>query len=85
MSDGLRILILAGPNGAGKSTFAREYLPNEGQCPTFVDADLIAAGISPFEPEKAAVRAGRLMLQEIDRHVAARNNFAQLFRVIHRS
>jgi adenylate kinase family enzyme len=58
-----RVLILAGPNGAGKTTFAREFLPDEAQCPTFVNADLIAAGLSPFSPETAAMRAGRLMVQ----------------------
>lgn len=71
-----RIIIIAGPNGAGKSTFAREFLPNEAGCPVFVNADLIAAGLSPFAPEKAALRAGRLMLEEIQRHVATRESFA---------
>ena len=60
-----RILIIAGPNGAGKTTFATEFLPNEAHCPLFVNADLIAAGLSPFAPEVAAVKAGRLMLQRI--------------------
>lgn len=60
-----KILIIAGPNGAGKTTFAREFLPNEAGCLQFVNADLIAAGLSPFVPEVAAVRAGRLMLQTI--------------------
>ncbi len=63
-----RIIIIAGPNGAGKTTFALEYLPNEADCPVFVNADLIADGISPFAPEIVAVRAGRLMLEEIRRH-----------------
>ena len=53
-----RVIIIAGPNGAGKSTFAREFLPNEAGCPIFVNADLIAAGLSPFAPEDAALRAG---------------------------
>jgi len=44
--------MLAGPNGAGKTTFAREFLPREGECPTFINADLIAAGLSPFRPEE---------------------------------
>ena len=76
MNEEKRILIVAGPNGAGKSTFAREYLPNEAGCPVFVNADLIAAGLSPFEPESAAIRAGRLMLEEIDRYVASGTSFA---------
>jgi predicted ABC-type ATPase len=71
-----RILILAGPNGAGKTTFAREFLPDEAQCPTFVNADLIAAGLSPFNPETAAMRAGRLMVQLINEHVARGDSFA---------
>ena len=49
--DRRRILIIAGPNGAGKSTFACEYLPNEAGCPLFVNADMIAAGLSPFATE----------------------------------
>ena len=76
MADGLRVIIIAGPNGAGKTTFAREFLPNEAGCPVFVNADLIAAGLAPFAPATAAVRAGRLMLQELDRHFNARANFA---------
>ncbi|MEO6065867.1 MAG: AAA family ATPase [Lysobacterales bacterium] len=75
VESGPRIVILAGPNGAGKSTFARQFLPHEAASPAFVNADLIAAGISPFEPQKASIRAGRLMLQEIARHIAARESF----------
>ena len=60
-----KIVIIAGPNGAVKTTFAREFLPNEADCPIFVNADLIAAGLSPFLPDLAAVKAGRLMLREI--------------------
>jgi len=60
-----RIVIISGPNGAGKTTFAREFLPNEANCPTFVNADLIAAGLSPFAPDLAAFKAGRLMLEAI--------------------
>ncbi len=71
-----KIVIIAGPNGAGKTTFAREFLPSEGDCPVFVNADLIAAGIAPFQPEAAAFRAGRLMLQEIANHAANGRNFA---------
>jgi predicted ABC-type ATPase len=71
-----KIVIVAGPNGAGKTTFAREFLPNEAGCPTFVNADLIAAGLAPFQPETAALRAGRLMLEEIARHAADGRSFA---------
>ena len=53
-----RILIIAGPNGAGKITFAKEFLINDAQVSTFVNADLIAAGLNPFEPERGAVQAG---------------------------
>ena len=56
------IIVIAGPNGAGKTTFAREFLPHEANCPDFINADLIAAGLSPFQPESVALRAGRLML-----------------------
>ena len=76
MTDDLKVIIIAGPNGAGKTTFAREFLPNEAGGPIFVTADLIAAGLAPFAPETAAVQAGRLMLQEIARHFAARESFA---------
>jgi predicted ABC-type ATPase len=71
-----KIVIIAGPNGAGKTTFALEFLPNEAGCPVFVNADLIAAGVSPFQPDTVAFRAGRLMLQEIERHADAGRSFA---------
>jgi predicted ABC-type ATPase len=60
------VYIIAGPNGAGKTTFAREFLPNYADCRNFINADLIAAGLSPFFPEREAFRAGRLMLEEIE-------------------
>jgi predicted ABC-type ATPase len=76
MSAQQRVIIIAGPNGAGKTTFAREFLPNEAGCPIFVNADLIAAGLSPFAPEQAAIRAGRIMLEEIAEHVRRFEDFA---------
>src|SRR5207249_4946478 len=76
MKSEKKIVIIAGPNGAGKTTFAREFLPNEAGCPVFVNADRIAAGLSPFAPETAAVRAGRIMLDEIKAHARAGDNFA---------
>jgi predicted ABC-type ATPase len=75
-APGKKIVIIAGPNGAGKTTFAREFLPNEAGCPVFVNADLIASGLSPFAPQASAVRAGRLMLEEIRSHVRAGRSFA---------
>jgi predicted ABC-type ATPase len=60
-----KIIIIAGPNGAGKTTFAREFLPNEAGCPQFINADLIAAGLSPFAPEVAAIKAARIMLESM--------------------
>jgi predicted ABC-type ATPase len=59
------LYIIAGPNGAGKTTFARKFLPQYVQCLEFVNADLIAGGLSPFAPERAAIHAGRLMLEQI--------------------
>jgi predicted ABC-type ATPase len=71
-----RCFIIAGPNGAGKTTFARRYVPGLGGSVHFINADLIAAGLSPFEPQLAAVAAGRLVLRELTRLVAAREDFA---------
>jgi predicted ABC-type ATPase len=71
-----RILIIAGANGAGKTTFAEEFLPNEAECPEFVNADLIAAGLSPFQPDQVAFAAGRLMMDRIHGLVSAGKHFA---------
>ncbi|MEN6332695.1 MAG: AAA family ATPase [Phycisphaerales bacterium] len=71
-----KIVIIAGPNGAGKTTFAREFLPQEADCPDFINVDLIAAGLSPFDPDRATLRAGRIMLEEIKRRVLAGESFA---------
>jgi predicted ABC-type ATPase len=71
-----KIIILAGPNGAGKTTFAKSFLPNEAACTRFINADLIAAGIAPFAPESAAIAAGRLMLEMVQKQVANGNSFA---------
>jgi predicted ABC-type ATPase len=72
----VKIFIIAGPNGAGKTTFAQEFLPNEAECPVFINADLIAAGLSPFSPGSAAVKAGRLMLEAMTDHEAKGESFA---------
>jgi len=71
-----KIIIIAGPNGAGKTTFAQKFLPAEAKTLRFINADLIAAGLAPFNPESVAVKAGRLMLEEIDKCVNAGQNFA---------
>lgn len=76
MTTPKRAFILAGPNGAGKTTFAREFLVHEASCPAFINADLIAAGLSPFAPERASLRAGRLMLELIDDAVRRGESFA---------
>jgi len=59
------VYVVAGPNGSGKTTFAREFLPNYAMCPNFVNADLIAQGLSPFDPKAAAIRAGKLVVNRI--------------------
>ncbi len=71
-----KIIIIAGPNGAGKTTFARAFLPVDAQIVRFINADLIAAGLSPFAPEAAAIKAGRLMLEEVSQCVAKGESFA---------
>ena len=71
-----KIIIIAGPNGAGKTTFARDFLPAEAQTLKFINADLIAAGLAPFNPETVSIKAGRLMLEEIDESVEAGKSFA---------
>jgi predicted ABC-type ATPase len=71
-----RCIIIAGPNGAGKTTFACEFLPREAGVVHFVNVDLIANGLSPLKPELAAVRAGRLLLQELERLARSRADFA---------
>jgi predicted ABC-type ATPase len=62
-----RCIIIAGPNGAGITTFAREFLTKEAGVIHFVNADLIASGLSPLRPELATLAAGRLFLRELDR------------------
>ena len=71
-----KVIIIAGPNGAGKTTFARSFLPAEAHCPRFINADLIAAGLAPFGPEAAAVKAGRLMLREMAQCAVRGDSFA---------
>ncbi|MCI5150934.1 MAG: hypothetical protein D3916_16385, partial [Candidatus Electrothrix sp. MAN1_4] len=61
-------ILIAGPNGSGKTTFANEFLPCEAQTINFFNADLIAYGLSPFAPERAAVEASKLMIHRINEY-----------------
>ena len=65
MKTAKNVYIIAGPNGSGKTTFANKFLPDYAECPNFVNADLIAQGLSPFSPRTAAIKAGRLVLAQI--------------------
>lgn len=60
------LYIIAGCNGAGKTTASYTVLPEILECKEFVNADSIAAGLSPFNPESVALEAGRIMLQRIE-------------------
>lgn len=71
-----KCIIIAGPNGAGKTTFARKFLTKHKGILRFVNADLIASGLSPLHPELAARAAGRVLLSELDRLTKERTSFA---------
>jgi predicted ABC-type ATPase len=71
-----RVLIIAGPNGAGKTTFATTYLPTEADCITYLNADLIAQGLSPLRPEALAWEASAVMLGLMDKFARRRQSFA---------
>ncbi len=70
------LFIIAGPNGAGKTTFAKEFLPHDAKCENFVNADLIAQGLSPFSPAAAGISAGRILLKQIHEFASKRTDFA---------
>lgn len=74
--EDLRCYIISGPNGAGKTTFAENYLPVEAECLNFLNADLIAKGIAPFNPESAALTAGKIFLNRIEAMAASKVPFA---------
>lgn len=76
MKNPPRVVIIAGPNGAGKTSFAREYLPNQARCPRFLNVNLLAQGLSPFDPAAAAEKARWLMRSEIWAQVQRHNNFS---------
>jgi predicted ABC-type ATPase len=68
--------IVAGSNGAGKTTFATKFLPRYAECINFINADLIARGLSPFDPNAAMLRAGRLVLERIRESMDGKTDFA---------
>jgi len=68
--------LIAGCNGAGKTTFAKQFLPHEVKCLNFLNADLIAQGLSPLNTQAAAIKAGRLLLAEFRQFVSLRRTFA---------
>ena len=70
------IYVIGGPNGVGKTTFANEFLPHYVRCNEFLNADLIAAGLSPYMPESQNVRASQLMLERMQDLVSKRKTFA---------
>ena len=70
------LYIIAGCNGAGKTTASYSVLPEMLGCKEFVNADEIARGLSPFQPEKVAIEAGRIMLKRIKDLLAQKVDFA---------
>lgn len=70
------VVVIAGPNGAGKSTTAPRLLQQNLAVSEFVNADTIAAGLSAFRPEAAALAAGRVMLERLKGLAEARADFA---------
>lgn len=70
------IFVVAGPNGAGQTTIAQDLLPKRVEVANFVNADLIAQGLTPHEPERSAMQAGRVMLERIHALREAGESFA---------
>jgi predicted ABC-type ATPase len=71
-----KLFIIAGCNGAGKTTASYTILPELLECREFVNADEIAKGLSPFQPDKVALQAGRLMLERINDLLHRGENFS---------
>ena len=71
-----QLYIISGCNGAGKTTASYTILPEILECKEFVNADEIARGLSPFQPEKVAIEAGKIMLKRIDELLKEKTNFA---------
>ena len=71
-----KLYVIAGPNGSGKTTFAEKFLPNYADCFEFINADMIAKGLSPFLPSKVAIKAGKILLDQIADCSRKKVNFA---------
>lgn len=71
-----KLYIIGGCNGAGKTTASFNILPDLLNCKEFVNADEIARGLSPFQPEKVSIEAGRLMLNRIDELINSNQDFS---------
>ena len=67
--------VIAGSNGSGKTTFAKTFLPEYAKCDRFINADLIAAGLSPFSPQQVAIKSGKLVLEQIREYSASGVDF----------
>jgi predicted ABC-type ATPase len=70
------LYVIAGPNGAGKTTFASEFLQKYAHAPAFINADTLARGLSEFSPDTVALKAGRILLEQIDAYAAKRTDTA---------
>jgi predicted ABC-type ATPase len=71
-----KLYVIAGCNGAGKTTASYTILPEILDCKEFVNADEIARGISPFQPEKVGIEAGRMMLKRLSNLLESEESFA---------
>ena len=71
-----KLYVIAGPNGSGKTTFAKEFLPSYADRPAFINADTLAQGLSGFSPDAVALKAGRILLEQIEVYAAKQADFA---------
>ncbi len=71
-----QVHIIAGPNGSGKTTFASKFLPKYADCPSFINADTIARGLAGFSPDAVALKAGRILLEQIESYASRNVDFA---------
>ena len=76
MSKNPQVYIIAGPNGSGKTTFASKFLPKYADCPSFINADTIARGLSGFSPDAVALKAGRILIGQIESYASRNVDFA---------